>query len=116
MLVYSTMSGYCFALYLHTFHYLHCCKPLPNLILILLYFRFYSWRSVSDGSWFVHYLTECLKEYSKEKKMDLLSIFTVINQKMGSNPDTRKQVSCSTHTLTRRLLFTAKQSSSIDKN
>ncbi|XP_054164161.1 caspase-3-like [Oppia nitens] len=76
---------------------------------------FYSWRNQLDGSWFVSHLTDIIKRY--HPMCDLLSMLTIINQRIAYKCASRcadnrfndkKQVSCVSHTLTRRIFFSPK--------
>ncbi|RWS10270.1 caspase-like protein, partial [Dinothrombium tinctorium] len=74
---------------------------------------YYAWRNTSCGSWFIQALTSTLREYSHQ--MDLLSMLTVVNRKVAycfescvpndEEFDKKKQVSCVTSMLTRRVFF-----------
>ncbi|CAG2104918.1 unnamed protein product [Medioppia subpectinata] len=79
----------------------------------------YSWRNTLEGSWFINFFTKVVNQY--HKNMDLLSMLTIINQKVAYNcasmtkeeaDNGKKQVGCITHTLTRRIFFAPKEHSS----
>ena len=74
---------------------------------------FYSWRNTTNGSWFIQAFVSALIEYSKE--LDLLSIFTITNQKVAYDFESntpnltdfhqRKQIPMIASMLTRKVYF-----------
>lgn len=96
------------------------CK-IPNdpdyLVVYSTIEGFYSWRNVTDGSWFIQALCQVLSSQCKEGK-DILSCMTVTARTVAFNfqsdvptslsMNEMKQVPCINSTLIRDVIFTAK--------
>jgi len=74
---------------------------------------YYSWRNTTNGSWFIQAFTSVLMDHYKE--LDLLSMFTITNQKVAYDFESntpnltefhqRKQIPMIASMLTRRVYF-----------
>ncbi|RWS27881.1 caspase-like protein [Leptotrombidium deliense] len=74
---------------------------------------YYAWRNTSNGSWFIQALVSTIEKYHNE--LDLLSMLTIVNLQVAycfescvpndAEFDKKKQVSCVTTMLTRRIFF-----------
>lgn len=77
---------------------------------------YYSWRNTTKGSWFIQALCYVFKKHAKEK--ELLEMLTMVNRRVAYDfesctPDNsvmheKKQISCFTSMLTRKVYFPSK--------
>ena len=79
---------------------------------------YYSWRNTSNGSWFIQAFVAAMEEHNKD--LDLLSIFTIVNQKVAYDFESntpnlpefhqRKQIPMIASMLTHKLYFNVPKS------